>query len=102
MRTGGNKLRNFFLLLAINIVIIAIGDRIVGWLLHSPVPGPIVNKKQYIRLKQHPPNVDHLKLPDEDYMAGTDGLIRKNYRFRTDEFGFPYSLLNSLLVESDI
>lgn len=54
----------------------------------SHPPGKIPNSARYIRLKEHKPLMDVTDTPTDEYLAGTDSLVKKPYRFRADQHAF--------------
>ena len=75
-------------IILVNLIIIAAADRLVGWLFKAPVQGQTIHQKKFIRLRQFQPNLDMTQLPSDYYISNTDGLVRKEVKFRTDEYGF--------------
>jgi lysophospholipase L1-like esterase len=76
------------LIILINLIIIAVLDRLIGWIFKAPVEGRSVYHERSIRLRQFESNLDIMQYPSDYYMSNTDGLERKAVKFRTDELGF--------------
>ena len=53
---------------------------------HPPGKVPISNR--YIRLKELKPLMDITDTPTDEYLSGTDSLVKRPYRFRCDQHAF--------------
>lgn len=43
---------------------------------------------RFIRLKENDPNINSVVWPNETFLAGSKGLVKKDYKFRTNQDGY--------------
>jgi hypothetical protein len=55
------QVHRILIIILINLILISIGDRLIGWLFHAPVIGRGIYQRRIIRLRQHAPNQDRKK-----------------------------------------
>jgi lysophospholipase L1-like esterase len=61
-----------------------ITEKALSWKAHAKKSGIV----RVIRLREHEPRYEGRITPGEDELRQSDSLVRKEYRFRTDEEGF--------------
>lgn len=82
------RLKKVLAILALNILVLFIADRVIGRLLGAPRERERTFSERVIRLKKPSPHQDEVHRPSLAYLAETDGLTADDFRFRTDSRGF--------------
>jgi hypothetical protein len=88
IKINRKQVHRFLIFILINLILISMGDRLIGWLFQAPLIGPGIYQKRFIRLRKFAPNQNDYIRPPDKYISKKDGLIQKDFRFRTDELGF--------------
>jgi hypothetical protein len=93
------KIRNLLKIIGINIIILLGLIKIVDLFLNEKEENnsDFQFNNRLVRLVEHLPNADFTLIPVDDYITGSENLIQKPYRLRTDTNGFiigPKDLMN--------
>ena len=82
------KIRKLLKIIGINIIILLVLIKIVDLFLQEESTSDFRFNNRLVKLVEHLPNADFTLIPDDNYIAGTENLIQKPYRLRTDSMGF--------------
>jgi hypothetical protein len=73
------QVNRILIIILINLILISIGDRLIGWLFHAPAIGRGIFQRRSIRLRQHVPDQDrYIRPPDK---LREKGDVRSIYIF---------------------
>lgn len=87
-RRHAQGLWRILFLLAVNALVVAAADRVLGALMGTPRPAGTVFEERVIRLRQLPANLDERREPGASYCRETDVLTNRPVRLRTDGHAF--------------